>query len=155
MRGINRWPVNYPHKGPVTRKIFPFYDVTMIYMPVHWPANPFRDTTQHTMASNTNPAECWLMLKFHVPAICRVFKHSLWEIMCCFLSEIIFAIHIKIFPFNIKIITKMLIEQMVFCTWISKLFKLAFATNSCAWVKNMELKWADCIPQRLGNLQVK
>ena len=27
MRGIHRWPVNYPHKGPVTRKKFPFDDV--------------------------------------------------------------------------------------------------------------------------------
>ena len=30
VRGIRRWPVNSPHKGPVTRKIFPFDDVTMI-----------------------------------------------------------------------------------------------------------------------------
>ena len=27
--GINRWPVNSPHKGPVMRKIFPFDDVIM------------------------------------------------------------------------------------------------------------------------------
>ena len=25
--GIHRWPVNSPHKGPVTRKMFPFDDV--------------------------------------------------------------------------------------------------------------------------------
>ena len=24
VRGINRWPENSPHKGPVTRKLFPF-----------------------------------------------------------------------------------------------------------------------------------
>ena len=29
VRGIHRWPVNFPHKGPVTRKIFPFDDVFM------------------------------------------------------------------------------------------------------------------------------
>ena len=29
MRGIHRWPVNYPHKWPVTRKMFPFDDVIM------------------------------------------------------------------------------------------------------------------------------
>ena len=28
-RGIHRWPVNSPHKGPVTRKMFPFDDVIM------------------------------------------------------------------------------------------------------------------------------
>ena len=26
VRGIHRWPVNTPHKGPVTRKVFPFDD---------------------------------------------------------------------------------------------------------------------------------
>ena len=27
VRGIHRWPVNSPHKAPVTRKMFPFDDV--------------------------------------------------------------------------------------------------------------------------------
>ena len=31
MRGIHRWPVASPHKGPVTWKIFPFDDVAMRY----------------------------------------------------------------------------------------------------------------------------
>ena len=31
VRGINRWPVNSPHKGPVTRKMFPFDDVIMCF----------------------------------------------------------------------------------------------------------------------------
>ena len=30
VRGICRWPVNSPHKGPVTRKMFLFDDVIMI-----------------------------------------------------------------------------------------------------------------------------
>ena len=29
VRGIHRWPVNSPHKGPVTLKMFPFDDVVM------------------------------------------------------------------------------------------------------------------------------
>ena len=29
VRGIHRWSVNSPHKGPVTRKMFPFNDVIM------------------------------------------------------------------------------------------------------------------------------
>ena len=29
VRGIHRWPVNSPHKGPVARKMFPFDDVIM------------------------------------------------------------------------------------------------------------------------------
>ena len=41
--GIHRWPVNSPHKGPVTRKMFPFDDVIMVnrvkrhYIPVMIP----------------------------------------------------------------------------------------------------------------------
>ena len=31
--GINRGPVNFPHKWPVTRKMFPFDDVIMIRNP--------------------------------------------------------------------------------------------------------------------------
>ena len=31
-RGIHRGPVNSPHKWPVTRKMFPFDDVIMIFM---------------------------------------------------------------------------------------------------------------------------
>ena len=30
-RGIHRWPVNSPHKGPVTRKRFPFDDVIIFF----------------------------------------------------------------------------------------------------------------------------
>ena len=30
VKGIHRWPVNSPHKGPVTRKMFPFDDVIML-----------------------------------------------------------------------------------------------------------------------------
>ena len=29
VRGIHRWPVDHPHKGPLTRKMFPFDDVIM------------------------------------------------------------------------------------------------------------------------------
>ena len=30
VRGIHRWPVNFPHKGPVTRQMFPFAYVIML-----------------------------------------------------------------------------------------------------------------------------
>ena len=29
VRGIHRWPVDSPYKGPATRKMFPFGDVIM------------------------------------------------------------------------------------------------------------------------------
>ena len=34
VRGIHRWPVNAPHKGPVTWKMFPFDDVIMARRPL-------------------------------------------------------------------------------------------------------------------------
>ena len=34
--GINRWPVNSLHKGPVTRKMFPFDDVIVRCYCPHW-----------------------------------------------------------------------------------------------------------------------
>ena len=39
LREIHRWPVNSPHKWPVTRKTFPFDDVIMLYVATsatHW-----------------------------------------------------------------------------------------------------------------------
>ena len=32
VRGIHRWPMNSPHKRPVTRKMFPFYLMTSSWM---------------------------------------------------------------------------------------------------------------------------
>ena len=34
MKGIHRWPVDSPHKGPITRKMFPFDDVIMVYLQI-------------------------------------------------------------------------------------------------------------------------
>ena len=35
VRGIHRWPVNSPHKGSVSRKVFPFNDVITRILSVH------------------------------------------------------------------------------------------------------------------------
>ena len=40
VRGIHRWPVNSPHKRPVTRKMFPFDDVIMWDVPWAPPNSP-------------------------------------------------------------------------------------------------------------------
>ena len=38
VRGINRWPVNSPHKGPVTPKMFQFMTSSCTAVPAtHWP----------------------------------------------------------------------------------------------------------------------
>ena len=62
VRGIHQWPVNCPHKGPVTRKMFPFDDVTM----------------NTWMFRNYNPLRCqWLHC-------CRfIFSLVFHWILCC------------------------------------------------------------------------
>ena len=47
VRGIQRWPVNSPHKGPVTQKMFPFDDVIMSYdsLSGHFLLHPCQPTT--------------------------------------------------------------------------------------------------------------
>ena len=44
VRGIHRGPVNSPHKGPVTRKMFPFDDVIM-HHDIMWRIRLLRATT--------------------------------------------------------------------------------------------------------------
>ena len=44
VRGIHRWPVNSPHKGTVTRKIFPFDDVIIYTGTVWWWGSPYRES---------------------------------------------------------------------------------------------------------------
>ena len=53
-RGIHRWPVNSPHKGPVTRKMLPFDDVIMMHI------LPFFHLSVATVNLNriTNTAAC-------------------------------------------------------------------------------------------------
>ena len=45
VRGIHRGPVNSPHKGPVTRKMFPFDDVIMTKRSLIMPRNYNSDIT--------------------------------------------------------------------------------------------------------------
>ena len=55
VRGIHRWPVNSPHKGPVTRNMFPFDDVIRVIARVAlkllwmaWVIEPHRSTNNLT-----------------------------------------------------------------------------------------------------------
>ena len=41
-RGIHRWPVNSPHKWPVTQKIFPFDDVIVRRVQMVWATKTLR-----------------------------------------------------------------------------------------------------------------
>ena len=47
VRGIHRWPVNSPHKGPVMRKMFPFDDIIM------WKYNVTKEGKCYAMLSHS------------------------------------------------------------------------------------------------------
>ena len=61
MRGISRWPVNSPHKGPVTRKMFPFDDVIMMWLYIKQSNN-----TAVTYESDVSNSTGQSTLQFHV-----------------------------------------------------------------------------------------
>ena len=62
VRGIHRWPVNSPHKGPVTRKKFPFDDVIMDY---------FRNLRPSYQWRRRPWVDCW--------RLCRNIGTALWH----------------------------------------------------------------------------
>ena len=74
VRGIYRWPVNFPHKGPVTRKMFPFDDVIMIWK--CWYHSLRRDwrwsVYQFYMIYNKNNF-CWLVRDILIQRISSYF----------------------------------------------------------------------------------
>ena len=56
VRGIHRWPVNYPHKWPVTRKKFPFDDAIMPVLVAPLPGQGLR---QCAIGSEFQVDDCW------------------------------------------------------------------------------------------------
>ena len=87
VRGIHRWPVNSPHKGPVTRKMFPFDDVIMCFRHrLTWQQNSPQPHTAPTRARRTSRADTMtnnaLLAKkptYPVPS-CKMIKgHSINE----------------------------------------------------------------------------
>ena len=62
MREIHRWPVNYPHKRPVTRKMFPFCDVRWVMCPTYLNGRVCRKYKRSSLYIDTlilNGCDCW------------------------------------------------------------------------------------------------
>ena len=58
---IHRGPVNFPHKGPVTRKMFPFDDVIMLivrYVVFLW-IRPYLAETRNVNDHNCSVSNLW------------------------------------------------------------------------------------------------
>ena len=68
VRGIHRWPVNFPHIGPVTRKMFPFDDVIKYLVHPSWLADV--STTGEFLAHRASNAETvyiwWRRHELHI-----------------------------------------------------------------------------------------
>ena len=77
VRGIHRWPVNSPHKGPVTQKMFPFEDIIMwaaslVYV-LHWNRNDnFRCSLQQNFIKMTFPFQCIIITAVLFAISCHI-----------------------------------------------------------------------------------
>ena len=84
VRGIHRGPVNSPHKGPVTRKIFPFDDVIMLGCTMRlW--NGLNQCSYYPCTScifDDDGYSDW------TASFLTDFQYSIMEIQCLVLSEI-------------------------------------------------------------------
>ena len=65
VRGIHRWPVNSPYKGPVTRKMFAFDDVIMC----------LALSSKSARLLNAGVCHWWQNLKVPIPSCCCILQH--------------------------------------------------------------------------------
>ena len=67
VRGIHRWPVNSPHKGPVTREMFPFDDVITVHISIAGTLGcVFIDNETHESGvTKCTTGEAWSAFSWH------------------------------------------------------------------------------------------
>ena len=115
MRGIHRWPVNSPLKGPVTRKMLPFDDVIMYGFAIHylvWRIIIPCSTHYHSFVINgysvrwhsqairqliTSPSEMY-MRKWHFCALLCVVAHGKFKVQLTLSSRLCFHIMLLAAP---------------------------------------------------------
>ena len=88
VRRINRWPVDSPHKGPVTRKIFPFDDVIMRYRSYQPVPKHYKTQTRTVCAQfvrNTEHDYFILQLSHSVDVLVQTHADKAWIITVLFL----------------------------------------------------------------------
>ena len=74
VRGIHRWPVNSPHKWPVTRKMLPFYDVIM----------KFVAAAQNCLIFTTNNARVLPWYRYQMRDDCEIMSQAPLPCSCIF-----------------------------------------------------------------------
>ena len=105
MRGIHRWPVTSPQKGPVTRKMFPFDDDIIS---CSWNQQIFGDTILVPDSDNNIEFDAWIIPK--IPLFCSTIKTLKY-------SKLLY------FKWNMKLIRCLLEVTLpccnsVICTWV-------------------------------------
>ena len=93
-RGIHRSPVDSPHKGPVTRKIFPFDDIIMYSRrPWHSVATTKRVSVTHLTLKPEYSGQIrstpWLLMPWHLASLSHQQPWSWLHIVNEYLSSTI------------------------------------------------------------------
>ena len=97
VRGIHRWPVNSPHKGPVTRKMFPFDDIIMntAHPPIIRPSTPAYN--KHCISRRARTLCSWVQSMFHFIHQRRAGSsiNNTYVIFTCTCTEVIYTFTLK------------------------------------------------------------
>ena len=73
VREIHRWQVNFPQKWPVTRKMFPFDDVTMASRLTHWSLNEMVGIPANSISIFLKMVTFWLNM---------LYVYENWQFVC-------------------------------------------------------------------------
>ena len=84
-RGNHRWPVNSPHKDPVTRKMFSFDDFIMVVPSKPLPLFPYTISAESSSfgLSSTTSNEIWIeMLEYCFKEVHLKLSYVKWLLFC-------------------------------------------------------------------------
>ena len=73
VRGIHLWPVNSPHKGPVTRKMFPFDDVI-----ISWVKSRYRRLMANSHTASFHIHMCTNLTDMHIAGLKNAYRYWGW-----------------------------------------------------------------------------
>ena len=102
VRAIHRWPVDSPHKGPVTRKMFPLGDVIMEKLRLchtsYMDVGRNKEIIKEAMSSERMTASCWTRNSGMRPRQHgRHFQKTFSDTLSCIKHVSWFEFHINLF----------------------------------------------------------
>ena len=141
MKGIHRWLVDSPHKGPVTQKMLPLVDIIMVTTIGAWPYyrhkdhlwSPLSDPTHSTQTSRWKPFSWktyWWFSAMELPHSCtKAFKqqfhiHMKFRMFVVFSSIVVLVGCIHTIEGFIKGINQGMWSNPKWCGYICHMFLL-------------------------------